>query len=76
MIQITKILRDEKSTPVLSFLIGMGIIVLIFHKPFLTYQELSVPVTVIEGKTVRVGEKCYSYTAKDSLCPHVNKHAR
>jgi len=76
MIQIKNLLQNERSTPVFSFLIGLGIVVLFFHKPFMTYQELSIPVSKVEGKTIRVGEKCYSYSAKDSLCPHVNKDGR
>ena len=76
MIQITKLIRNERSVPIFSFLIGMGIIVLLFHKPYAMYQSLTIPVSKVEGKTVRVGEKCYSYTAKDSLCPLVNKDGR
>jgi len=76
MIQITKLIRNERSVPIFSFLIGMGIIVLLFHKPYAMYQSLSIPVSKVEGKTVRVGGKCYSYTAKDSLCPLVNKDGR
>ena len=76
MIMISRLLRNERSTPIFSFLIGMGLIVLFFHKPFMTYQELSVPVSKVEGRTIRVGGKCYSYAAKDSLCPHVNKDGR
>jgi hypothetical protein len=76
MIQIVSLLRNERSTPIFSFLIGLGLVVLFFHKPFMTYQELSVPVSKVEGRTIRVGGKCYSYAAKDSLCPHVNKDGR
>lgn len=76
MIHITKLIHSEKSVPVFSFLIGMGLMVLFFHKPYAKYQSLTIPVSKIEGKTVRVGEKCYSYTAKDSLCPLVNKDGR
>ena len=76
MIQITKLIRNERSLPIFSFLIGMGVMVLLFHKPYAMYQSLTIPVSKVEGKTIRVGEKCYSYTAKDSLCPLVNKDAR
>ena len=76
MIQITKLIRNERSVPIFSFLIGMGLVVLLFHKPYATYQSLNIPVSKIEGKTIRVGEKCYSYMAKDSLCPLVNKDGR
>jgi hypothetical protein len=76
MIQISKLIQNERSMPILSFLIGMGVIVLLFHKPYAKYQSLSLPVSKVEGKTIKVGGKCYSYTAKDSLCPLVNKDGR
>lgn len=76
MIGLLKILHDKDSIPFLSFLIGLGVVVLLFRKPFGFQQFLSLPVSSIEGKVVRVGEKCYSYTAEDSLCSAVNKDGR
>lgn len=76
MIHISKLIQSERSVPVFSFLIGMGVIVLLFHKPYAIYQSLSIPVSKVEGRTIKVGGKCYSYTAKDSLCPLVNKDGR
>jgi hypothetical protein len=76
MIEFSKLLHDKKSTAFLSFLIGLGIVVLMFHKPYGSHQFLSIPIMNIEGKVVRHGEKCYTYVAEDCLCPQVNKHAR
>ena len=69
MIDVAKILHDKKAAAFLSFIIGLGVAVLLFHKPFGYQQALSIPVADIEGKTVRVGEKCYSYTSEDVECP-------
>lgn len=76
MIDIPKLLRDKTSISFFSFLIGLGVIVLAFHKPYPTYQSLSLPLSKVENRPIRVGGKCYSYTAKDSLCPLVNKDGR
>jgi hypothetical protein len=69
MIDITKILKDSKSLAFFSFIIGLGVSVLLFHKPFGYTSVLSVPVSDIERKPVRVDDKCYSYTSEDAKCP-------
>jgi len=76
MIDFGKLLHDKKGVAFLSFLIGMGLVVLFFHKPFISGQFLSIPVSQVEGKVIRHGEKCYTYMAEDCLCPSVNKDAR
>jgi hypothetical protein len=69
MIDVSKILHDKKAAAFFSFIIGLGVAVLLFHKPFGSQQSLSIPVADIEGKTVKVNEKCYSYTSEDVKCP-------
>jgi hypothetical protein len=68
MIQITKLIRNERSVPIFSFLIGMGIMVLLFHKPYANYQSLTIPVSKIESAPIKVGEKCYAYKSEDVKC--------
>ena len=68
MIQITKLIRNERSVPIFSFLIGMGIMVLLFHKPYSTYQSLTIPVSTVESTPVHVGGKCYVYKSEDVKC--------
>jgi len=76
MIEFSKLLHDKKATAFLSFLIGLGVVVLFFHKPYTSGQFLSIPVSAVEGKVVKHGDKCYTYVAEDCLCPSVNKDAR
>ncbi len=76
MIEFSKLLHDKKSLSFLSFLIGMGLVVLLFHKPYDSYQFFSIPVSDVERKIIRHGEKCYTYVAEDCLCPSVNKDGR
>ena len=66
--KIIQIFRDEKAAPLLSFIIGLGVIVMLFHRPFVTNQILSMPVSDIEGKVIKQGIKCYEYHAEDSQC--------
>jgi hypothetical protein len=66
--KIVQIFRDEKAAPLLSFIIGLGVIVMLFHRPFVTNQILAIPVSDIEGKVVKQGAKCFEYHAEDSQC--------
>lgn len=66
--RIVQIFRNEKAAPVLSFIIGLGVIVMLFHRPFITNMILSLPVSEIEGKVVKQGSKCFEYHAEDSQC--------
>lgn len=68
MIQISKLLNNPQSSKVLSFLIGMGVVVLLFHKPLSFEKTLALSVEDIEGRVVPNGGKCYSYVAEDCPC--------
>lgn len=70
MIDFGKLLHDKKSVSFLSFLIGMGITVLMFHKPFVSSRFLSLPIATIENKVVKHGDKCYIYKSQDVKCSH------
>jgi len=66
--KVVQIFRNEKAAPLLSFIIGLGVIVMLFHRPFITNTVLSMPVSEIEGKVVKQGSKCFEYHAEDSQC--------
>lgn len=66
--KIVQIFRNEKAAPLLSFIIGLGVIVMLFHRPFVTKPMLSMPVSDIDGKVVKQGTKCFQYHAEDSQC--------
>lgn len=74
MIDMSKFLKDPATSGFFSFLIGFGVVVLLFHKPFAYQQYLSMSLSEIEGKQVRQQGKCYTYRAEDTLCPLTNKH--
>jgi hypothetical protein len=59
---------SKETLPLLSFIVGLGIAVLLFHKPFQSKATLSLPVNQIEGKVVEINKKCYTYHAEDAQC--------
>lgn len=66
--KIIEIFRTERTVPFLSFLIGMGLSILFFHKPIYSKKTLGIPIADVENKTVRYEGKCYQYVAEDSEC--------
>ena len=63
--QIVKALHSPRSSGFFSFLIGFGLMILMFHRPFSTQKTLSMPVDEVESKVVQPGNKCYRYRAED-----------
>jgi hypothetical protein len=60
------ITRD--TLPLLSFIIGFGVSIMLFHKPFQFQKALTLPVDEIHGKSIQVDGKCYHYVAEDTQC--------
>jgi hypothetical protein len=65
---IRNVLHNPRSEFFFSFLVGIGLSVMLFHRPIPTKTVLSVPVADIEGKTVPFNKKCYTYHAEDAKC--------
>jgi hypothetical protein len=65
---ILQIFRNTKTSPFFSFLVGLGLSVMLFHKPIHTRSTLALPVAEVEGQVVKYNQKCYKYTAEDSQC--------
>jgi hypothetical protein len=66
MIKILDAIR--RASPFFSFVIGLGISVLLFHRNFMTIRTLALPVNNITEKTVKVDGKCYKYLVEDASC--------
>ena len=66
MLDITKSL--ERASAFFSFVIGLGISVLLFHRNYDTQRTLGVSLSDVESKTVKVDGKCYKYRVEDATC--------
>ena len=64
---IEKILRNPKSQNLFAFLIGFGIIVMLFHRPIPTKNILAIDPSQLD-KDVKVDGKCYKYRVEDCKC--------
>jgi hypothetical protein len=59
---------SKETLPLLSFIVGLGVSILLFHKPFQSKAVLALPVHEVEGKTIKSSKKCYQYHAEDAQC--------
>ena len=58
----------RETLPLLSFIVGFGIAVIISQKSFQIKPTLPVPVDEVEGQTVEFNGKCSQYHAEDTQC--------
>lgn len=70
---IEKILRNKQSQKIFAFLIGFGLIVILFHRPIPVEHKLALDPSQFEGKEVKFNGKCYKYRVEDATC-HLELH--
>lgn len=58
----------HRAAPFFSFVIGLGIAALLFHRDFLTIKVPAIPLPDIQDKVVRVDGRCYKYRVEDADC--------
>jgi hypothetical protein len=63
-----RIFDNPELSKFLSFLIGLGMMIIFFERPNHTKSKLAVNLADIEGKVVSYGGKCYRYHAEDIPC--------
>jgi hypothetical protein len=66
MIPITNVLH--RGAPFFSFIIGLGLAVLIFHRKYGVMKTLALPVKETMDRVVKVDGKCYRYRVEDAQC--------
>lgn len=57
-----------KASPFFSFLIGLGIFVLLFHRAYTSEKVPALPLKEMTEKVVRMDGKCYKYRVEDASC--------
>ena len=58
----------ERGAGFFSFLIGLGIAVLLFHRPFVVENVLAVPLEDLGKAVAKHDGKCYRYRVEDASC--------
>mgnify|MGYP007082904902 CR=1 FL=1 len=62
----------ERGSPFFSFIIGLGIAAILFHRNYSTVLTLGVPVKDAVDKVVKVDGKCYRYRVEDASCENTS----
>jgi hypothetical protein len=58
----------HRAAPFFSFVIGLGIAAVLFHRNYDTINTVALPVKDVVDRVVRVDGKCYRYRVEDSNC--------
>ena len=66
MIRILKAIQN--ASPFFSFIIGLGLAVILFHRNYTTVRTLGIPLKDTTDKIVRSDGKCYRYRVEDANC--------
>jgi hypothetical protein len=66
MLDITKSLI--RAAPFFSFIIGLGVSVLLFHRDYSIMKTLALPLHDMTDKVVKTDGKCYRYRVEDASC--------
>ena len=66
MIPIVDAIR--RAGPFFSFVIGLGISVLLFHRDYSVMRTLAVPLQDVVEKVSKSDGKCYKYRVEDADC--------
>lgn len=62
----------ERASPFFSFIIGLGVAVILFHRQFDTIRTLGVSLKDATEKVVKVDGKCYRYRVEDANCENTS----
>ena len=65
---IDKILKNPRTEGFFSFLIGVGLIVMLFHRPVQIEKLLALEPHQFENREIKADGKCYKYRVEDSAC--------
>ena len=63
----------ERGSPFFSFIIGLGLAAILFHRNFSTIRTLGLPLRETTEKVVKVDGKCYRYRVEDATCENTSK---
>jgi hypothetical protein len=58
----------QRASPFFSFIIGLGISVLLFHRNFDVMKTPALPLKDMVEKIVKSDGKCFKYRVEDATC--------
>lgn len=58
----------KRAGPFFSFVVGLGISVLLFHRDYNVVRELGLPLQEVISTITRSDGKCYRYRVEDANC--------
>lgn len=58
----------NRASPFFSFIVGLGISVLLFHRNFANLRTLAIPLKEATDKVVKSDGKCWRYRVEDASC--------
>jgi len=65
---IDKILKKPETQGFFSFLIGLGVVVMLFHRPVFSRRMLALDPSQFENREIKADGKCYNYRVEDASC--------
>jgi hypothetical protein len=63
----------ERASPFFSFIIGLGLAAILFHREYTTVRTLGVSLIDATEKVVKADGKCYRYRVEDASCENTSK---
>jgi hypothetical protein len=67
--EISKVIKKPEANYFFSFVIGLGVAVLMFHRPQSEIDVCALPMEELKKMITRVDGKCYRYRVEDASCP-------
>lgn len=65
---IDKLLKNPHTEGFFSFLIGVGVIIMLFHRPIHSERSLALETYEFENREIKADGKCYMYRVEDATC--------
>jgi hypothetical protein len=58
----------NRASPFFSFIVGLGLSVLVFHRAYTSTQTLAIPLEKATDRVVKADGKCWRYRVEDADC--------
>lgn len=67
--KVVEVIRNPQANIVFSFVVGLGLAVLLFHRPQKTRNVSAVSPAELKDALTRVDGACYRFKIEDASCP-------